>query len=395
MPKISFETLTFQKKGTNLQVNLLTLFSTKIPISEMPAFVIVDEHTLDFRHDDKKFQALLGRYLSNLTNRLTGNKTIYLHQNSGLPLIGNVAFGIVYRNSSLIEIKPITSCNLNCIYCSIGEGLKSKKNDFVVEKDYLISELKKLLDFIAEPVEVHVGTQGEPFLYGDLLPLVKDLQALELVKTISIDTNGTLLSQEKIDYLTAGGKIQLNFSLNAMDETLAKLIAGTESYNHAHLLELIRYAVTKAKVIIAPVIVPGYNETEVEKIIEFVKSLSPQPLLGLQNFLNYKTGRNPAQEKSWDEFYTELQRLEKKHHLKLIFTKEDFDIHAAKQLPKPFQCGDVVKAVIKCPDRFVGSSLAVAKDRTISLPDCPFEKEKLVSIRLTRDKHNIFVGKVV
>ena len=54
------------------------------------------------------------------------------------------------------------------------------------------------------------------------------------------------------------------------------------------------------------------QEKEIEEVIKFVKTLKKQPILGIQNFLQYKTGRNPGKEMSWENFYTLLEKLEKK-----------------------------------------------------------------------------------
>ena len=205
MAKLHYGTLSFQDQGEHLQVTLLRIFSTKIPqeeVEKIAGYSLPDAHTIEFKKIDPekaetKFSFLLAKYFDQLKNKLTGNPVTYVHKYSGIPLIGNVAFGIVYRNSSIIEIKPITSCNLDCIYCSISEGLSSKKHDFVVEKDYLVEELQKVIDFVAEPVEVHVGVQGEPFLYADTLNLIEDLQKMEQVHTISINIPPTFLPLTK------------------------------------------------------------------------------------------------------------------------------------------------------------------------------------------------------
>ncbi len=403
MAKLHYSTLSFHHKGEHLQVNLLRLFSTEIPkdeVEKIAAFSLPDPHTIEFTKIDlekaeTKFSFLLAKYFDQLKNKLTGNPVTYIHRNSGIPLIGNVAFGIVYRNSSIVEIKPVTSCNLDCVYCSISEGLSSKKHDFVVEKDYLVEELQKVIDFVAEPVEVHIGVQGEPFLYADMENLFADLQAMEKVHTISIDTNGTLLNKEYIDRISKYDKLQLNLSLDAIDEEKAKLIAGTKNYNIKQVKEVIAYASKKLKVIVAPVLTQGYNEDEMEKIIQFIKSLETQPILGIQNFLKYKTGRIPAEELSWDKFYALLEAWEKKYDIKLKLNKEDFNIRKTKEMPKPFTEGDVISVVLKCPDRFSNSSIGVAKDRNISVPGCPFKEGKKVKVKIVRDKHNIFVGRPV
>lgn len=404
MAKLNFETITFREKEDAVEIILLKMFASLISkedLDNLGKWKIIDQHTIEFKDLSEKkaqtkFSFLLENSLENLTNKLTGNKVTYIHQNSGIPLIGNVSFGIVYRDSSIIEIKPITSCNLDCVYCSISEGLSSKKNDFVVEEAYLISELRKLLDLVDESVEIHIGVQGEPFLYADMELLISDLQKIPLVHTISIDTNGTLISKEMIDRLAKNDKLQINFSLDALDAGLAKKIAGTESYKVGQVQEIISYASDKInKIIVAPVLTQGYNEKELEKIILFIKALPKPPILGIQNFLRYKTGRNPAKEISWDDFYSLLSRLEQKHQIKLRLKKEDFNVRKTKELPKPFSENDVVEAVIKCPDRFDDSSIAVAQGRNISIPRCKFRKDKKINVLITRDKHNIFTGKIV
>ncbi|HLC88725.1 MAG TPA: radical SAM protein [Candidatus Nanoarchaeia archaeon] len=393
MAQLTFETLSFQKKETVLQVTLLNLFTAEIPLSEMPEFKLIGQNTIET--NEKRFNLLLSKHLESLTNKLTKNKATYIHQNSGIPLIGSIAFGITYRNTSLIEVKTVTSCNLNCLYCSIGEGLSSKKHDFVVEKDYLLQELQKLLGFVHEPVEIHIGVQGEPFLYADTLSLIEDLQKMKEVHTISINTNATLLTEQIIDRLAQCRKLRYNFSLDALGEKIAKQLAGVDNYNLEHVLKMIRYAVEKSSVLIAPVCVFDYNDQEMEKIIQFVKSLPKKVSVGIQNFLNYKTGRNPVRAKSWQEFYPWLNRLEQKHQLSLKVTKEDFNIKDTKPLLKPFQVDDIITAKIKCPDRFPNSCVAVAKERCISVPECQFQKDKQVKVKITRDKHNIFAGRLV
>lgn len=409
MPILTFKTLSFSKEEDGIKVTLLKLFTAKIPLTELELdYKIKNAHALEFK-DEKaktKFLFLLSKYFHNLRNKINNNPAVYIHRNSGIPLIGNVAFGIVYRNSSVIEIKPITSCNLNCIYCSISEGLESRKTDFVIEKDYLVEELKKLAEFIGEPVEVHIGVQGEPLLYADIKELISDLQKMEKVHTISIDTNGTLLNKKMIDRLAKNSKLQVNFSLDAIDEEKARKLAGTRTYHVSHIKEMIGYAAKKLnKVIVAPVLVQRYNEDEMEKIILFIKSIKEetkikekngkQPILGIQNYLSYKTGKHPAKELPWEKFYQFLDKLEQKHQIKLKFKKEDFNIRKTKDLPKPFKENDVIAAVLKCPDRFPNTSIAAARNRNISVINCLFRAEKQVKIKILRDKHNIFVGKLV
>ncbi|MHA1893480.1 MAG: hypothetical protein ACTSX4_03150, partial [Candidatus Helarchaeota archaeon] len=81
-----------------------------------------------------------------LKNRYTLRDVIFIDEQLGVPLIGTTAFGIVYRNSNIIEIRPITGCPLNCIFCSVDEGSHSvsRVRDYLVHEEYLIKEIKKL-----------------------------------------------------------------------------------------------------------------------------------------------------------------------------------------------------------------------------------------------------------
>ena len=409
MAQLKFQTLSFEESKEELKVNLLKNFHCKIPLKELNLigpFKFIDSHTIEFvdTYDYKaenKFSFLLTKYFKELKNSISGNKAIYIHKNSGIPLMGNVSFGIVYRNTSLIEIKPVTSCNLNCIYCSVGEGKKSDKNDFVIEKDYLVEELQRLLDFVKEPVEIHIGVQGEPFIYADLIPLIEDLYNNEQITVISADSNFTLVTKSQLDLLSKyKDKLRFNVSLDAMDNKLAEKLAGTK-YNLDYVIEMIKYAVKKEiNILVAPVFIPGYNDEELEIITNFVKesnleAKSKHPVIGIQNFLNYKTGRNPVRAKNWEEFYSMIDDLKCKTGLKQKLSATDFGIKKTKELDKPFQIDDVINAKLKSEDRFKNSALAVAKNRVISIPNIDFKKERKVRVKITRDKHNIFGGRIV
>lgn len=398
MAELTFETLTF-KEGDKIKVVLLRQFYfylDKGDLEKIAPFEVKEKgivfEGISLEKAEKKFNLLMSKGLGELKSVITDNPAVYVHQNSGIPLIGNISFGLVYRNTSLIEIKPMTGCNLNCIYCSISEGIKSKKNDFVVEKDYLVGEFRKLLDFVKVDVEAHIGTHGEPFLYGDIIPLVKDLNRLEQVKVVSLDTNGILLSKGIVDELSGLGKVRLNISLNTLNPETAQVIAGVP-YNLEKVIEVIKYAAGKVDVLLTPLLIPGYNDAEMEELVKFAKENGFK--LGIQNFLTYKTGRNPSKPWPWEKFYTLLKEFEEKYDIKLVMSPEDFEIEYAEKLIKPFKTGEIIQAEIVCLGRFPDSRIASAEGRTISLPDCNLSLNKKVKVRIVRDKHNIFTGKVV
>ena len=345
---------------------------------------------------ERKFNFIISKNIKNLKSTITGKKADYIHKNSEIPLIGTNYFGIIDRGTSLIEIKPVTGCNLNCIYCSIDQS--KRYVDFVVEKDYLVNELKKVIEYKEiDEIEIHIGPNGEPLLYADITGLIKDISKIKQIKTISIDTNGVLLNKKIIKKLEKAGLTRINLSINALDAKLAKKIAGC-NYNIKKIKQIAEYIAKKSKIdlILAPVMIPGINEQEIPKLIEFalkIGSWRRGPPIGIQNFLNYRFGKNPVKQMPFNVFEKEIKELEKKYKKRLLLNKSDFNIKKAKALPKPFKKRDIIEANIILDGRLKNEKLAVSKNRLISVPNC-FKKGS-VRLKITRSKHNIFVGKVV
>lgn len=404
MAQIKYDMLDFWEEQNKVRVNLSKRFYLYIPSAELSSIAPfkLSKSGIDFNcpqhRAERRFLALFEKHIPELKSIGTNNPAVYVHQNGGIPLTGSISFGLIHRGTSIIEVKPQTTCNLDCIYCSVNEGLSSNQTDYLVERSYLVDRFKELATFIGVPVEAHIGVQGEPFLYNEFIDLVADLSQLEYVHQISTDTNCTLLNKPLIDKLATYPKLRLNISLNAVDEDVARKMAGT-NYNLKHVMDVIRYAAQKMDILIAPLYVPGFNDDQLPKLVEFVKTLPKNPkhpMLCIQNFCNYKTGRNPTKGISWDDFTKKLRALEKQTGERLVLDfKKDFTITKTKQLPKPFRKGDTVHAVIKARGRYPKTRLAVAKDRVITIVNCDTPIGSEIKLKLLRSKHNIFFGKVI
>jgi uncharacterized Fe-S cluster-containing radical SAM superfamily enzyme len=392
---LSFETLAFEQQEGKVNVSFMKLFYFLVDDSELEAIgkFEVKGNTITFDVPEakasKKFNFLLEKGFKKLVNKISRKPAVYVHKNSGIPLIGNISFGLVDRDCSIIEVKPITSCNLKCIFCSVDES--KRQTDYIVDREYLVEEFKKLVEHKGiEGIEAHIAAQGEPLLYSEIVELVQDLRKIKQVGTISIDTNGTLLDKKKVDDLVEAGLSRFNFSINAFTEEKACEMAGAP-YNLKHILEMADYISKSKKVnmIITPIWVPGFNDEDIEKLVGFVKEKGLE--IGIQNFLNYRFGKNPVKQRSWEEFYEKLKGLEKKYGVKLILNmKEEFKIRETEPLPKPFRKGEKVKAAIICSGRLEGECIAVAEGRTISVPNCSASGK--VMLKITRSKHNIYYG---
>tara|TARA_Y100000310_G_scaffold339559_1_gene432588 strand:- start:833 stop:2053 length:1221 start_codon:yes stop_codon:yes gene_type:complete len=405
MAELVFEDISFEEKGTQVRIHFMNLFYTDIDhnlIKKISPFKLEKNKIIFSKANEdrarRKFNQLLSKSFNSLKNKIANKNSFYIHKYSGIPLIGSNYFGIIDRGTNLIEIKPITSCNLSCIFCSVDEGPKSKRKvDFVIEKDYLVEELTKLIKFKnVNNIDAHINSQGEPTLYTDLVPLIKDISKIKQVSMISIDTNGVLLTKKLIDDLAAAGLTRINLSLHSLDQKLANTLYGFH-YPLKHVMDMARYIPKKLDLILTPIFLPGYNEDELVKLAKFSKEIGAGktgPGIGIQNFLPYKFGRNPVKPIDMDLFFKKLKKLEKKHDLKLIWGEKDFKIKKCREYPKPFKKGVIVEAEIVCPGRLNREMLAFAQDRLIAIPNCIQEKGR-VKVKIKRSKHNIFLGELL
>ena len=401
--ELAYEQLEFSEEKSSIKVIFLKHYFFLIPKEELKkiADFKIAQNSITFETESKqscerKFNFLVEKYFSELTNVLTKKHAVYIHRNSGIPLMGNTSFGVVYRNTNMIEVKPVTGCNLDCVYCSIDEGTSSgKKTDFLIEKDYLVEEIKKLAEFVGAEWNCHIGTHGEPLLYPELVDLISAVSKIKNLKAISMDTNAVILTEEKVDELVNAGLTRFNVSLDSLDENLAGKMAGC-CYNLEHVKKMIMYISKKADVLIAPVWVKGWNDGQMEKLVEFaLKNCRGNVKLGIQNFLEYDKGRTPAKQMSWEEFYDKLKKLEEKCKTKLILKAEDFGIKKAKVLPKPFSKGDVVKATVMCDGMYGSEKICASGGRSINVFGCDAKKGAVIKVKILREKHNCFAGKAV
>ena len=224
MVTLHFENLRFRDMGDRIRVLFLTYYYFYIDKTDLRNIgeVSVDKHSITFKTTKKKhnveqrFSFLLSRGFDKLISTINGKPTLYIHKNSGIPLIGSNAFGVIDRGTNTIEIKPITTCNIDCLFCSVDH--LQRHSDFIVEKDYLVQVLEKVIDIKEHKVNIHIGSQGDTSLYGDLIPLVRDIRSDKRVHAISMVTNGMLLSKKTVDALVDAGMTHFHVSLHTTDE---------------------------------------------------------------------------------------------------------------------------------------------------------------------------------
>lgn len=126
------------------------------------------------------------------------------------------------RRIDYLRISVTNRCNERCLYC-MPEGYRGWER----REEHLTS------DEILRIVSVAAGlgfrkfrlTGGEPLVRGDLLEIVRGMNAIRGVETISLSTNGTRLSALASRLRDAGVRM-VNVSLDALDPELYRQITG-------------------------------------------------------------------------------------------------------------------------------------------------------------------------
>jgi hypothetical protein len=312
---------------------------------------------------------------------------IIIDRESNVPLFGLDFLGVLDRATNVLEVKPITICNLHCKYCFVSAG--DYDRNFSIEKDYLVEWIEKAIDLKNnDKIEIHLAAYGEVLLYNELIELISDLRNIPKIKTISMQTNGLLLNKKNINELEKAGLDRLNISLNSMDENECADYCGVKKYNLEHLLQVFDLVLqSKIELLIAPVWFKGINDKGVLDVVKYVKSQEdngyywPKLRTGIQNYLTYRTGRKIKKVRMRDfaYFYKLLKIMEKEYKIKLKLGPKDFDIHKTTAIFPPVRLDDKKNVKIIMKGRWKNEYIATFEDnwsvKVLSKEKIPLEKK--------------------
>ena len=326
---------------------------------------------------------------------------IRITEDSEIPLLGSLYFGIIDRGTNILQIRPSCTCNLNCPFCSVDAGPKSttRASSYEVELEYLLSAVDEIARFKGDGVECHIDSPGEPLMYAQLPELVAALRNIPCVKTISLQTNGTLLDARKIAALESAGLDRINLSLHALDPDLARTLAGVEWFDIEKVTEAARaVAQSRIDLLIAPVYMPGINDAEIPQLIRFAQECGAGkrfPPLGIQKFEHYRYGRSPKGVKVqnwWQFFNRNIKAWEKESGLVLrLDTARDFGTVRRSFVPLVFAKGEKATVEIRAPGWIHGEMLGVARNRVVSIYNCE-KRSGQVRVKIVSTKHNIYTA---
>lgn len=165
------------------------------------------------------------------------------------------------------ELSPI--CNFSCRMCYVRrtkEQIEEEGKSLRSWKEWL-----KLAEECWDEGTLYVLlTGGEPFLYPGFKNLYKELHKMGFL--ISINTNGTMIDHEMIEWLKENAPYRINITLyGASSETYGRVCHNPQGYEKAvTAIKLLKEA--GIPVVINASMIPE-NAVDLEKIMNFGKSL--------------------------------------------------------------------------------------------------------------------------
>jgi hypothetical protein len=279
-----------------------------------------------------------------------------------------------------------------------GPHSRSRVTDYQVELDYLMEAVEEIAPFKGPGVECHIDSTGEPMLYPDIIELVRGLKAIKEVSVVSMQSNGTLLDEERIASLEEAGLDRINLSIHSLKPEKAALLAGMPGFDIEKIKQTARsIAKSKIDLLLAPVCIPGINDEDMPELIRFAQEIGAGkrwPPLGIQKFEHYRLGRSPGKVRAqnWWQFYNRsMAQWEKQFSIPLRLKPQDFKIEKRPTIPTVFEKKEKAWVEIKAPGWVRGEQLGVAKNRVVSVMDCPIQQGS-VRVQMVSNKHNIYVA---
>lgn len=170
-----------------------------------------------------------------------------------------------------LRISVTDQCNFRCAYC-MPKDVFGPDYPFLPKNEILTNEeVHKLARSFAElGIEKIRLTGGEPLLRKNLVPLVNSLSQIDLVKDLSLTTNGTLLPRYAKG-LKESGLNRINISLDGLSPIVFKEMSGGRGEPAAVLEGIEAAEQADLEVKVNMVVKKGVNEEEVLPMVRFFR----------------------------------------------------------------------------------------------------------------------------
>ena len=171
------------------------------------------------------------------------------------------------RNIDYIRISITDRCNLRCVYCMPEEGVESVAHNDILKFDEILRICRVLAKNGLKNVKI---TGGEPLVRRGAANLIKQIKDIEGIESVTITTNGVLLT-EQYHNLVGAGADSITVSLDTLDrEKYAQLTRRDELERGLKGIALAQKE-NKVRLKINVVPVYGLDEKEIVSMVSFAK----------------------------------------------------------------------------------------------------------------------------
>ena len=168
------------------------------------------------------------------------------------------------RKIEYLRMSVTDGCNLRCRYCMPPDGMAECPCRTAMSTDEFVEIARAAAELGMKKLRI---TGGEPLVRSDIIPLVRELGAVQGIEDMSMTTNATLLAPCAEELYKAGIR-RINISLDTlMPEKYAEITRGGRL---SDALEGIRAAMAAgmSPVKLNTVLIGGFNDDEIETLAE-------------------------------------------------------------------------------------------------------------------------------
>jgi cyclic pyranopterin phosphate synthase len=174
------------------------------------------------------------------------------------------------RNHTYLRISVTDRCNLRCTYCMPEENMSWKQRREILTYEEIIRTARVAVAMGIEKIRI---TGGEPLVRADIEHLLRELRAIEGLRSLALTTNAVLLAR-KLPAIRSSVD-SLNISLDTFRRDRFHQLTRRDSL--AEVLEGIEAAIAAGyeNIKLNVVVLRGVNDDE---LLDFVRYTTSRPV---------------------------------------------------------------------------------------------------------------------
>jgi cyclic pyranopterin phosphate synthase len=167
-----------------------------------------------------------------------------------------------HRKIDYLRLSITDRCNLRCSYCMPESGVSKQDHAEILRYEEIIRLVRIAVSVGISKVRI---TGGEPLVRKDVLSLCENISRVPGLRSLSLTTNGVLLSDFAVGLLQAGIR-RINVSLDTLKPERFAKIARKDLFSQvwAGIMAAVDAGISPVK--LNAVIMCGVNDDEIEDL---------------------------------------------------------------------------------------------------------------------------------